>query len=186
MARLIYACRFDLQKSLGVETIIEQYEKWIEQHYSRKFKLNELILHLRASRDFTPFLPQHHHLESKVSSDGDRHVHAINWSFPSDHDPSLIWRNEVRVGLLETNVGLEHAIWLDSNDFLVAPARVEMGSPRIIRQICKNQTVHVGEMQIKATPYEIKPGGVADFVTLLTSLLRRLPIVFFIALFRGW
>ncbi len=53
-----------------------------------------------------------------------------------------------------------------------------MGSPRIIRTICKDQAVHVGEMQILATPYQVQTEGVEDFILLLTSPLRRLPLVF--------
>ena len=55
----------------------------------------------------------------------------------------------------------------------------------MIRRLCSDQVVRVGEMQVQAAPYPLTEKGVPDFLTLLRSSLRKLPIVFLAPYARG-
>lgn len=177
MSRLIYACRFDLPATVGIDSVRDAYKNWIEDHYVRRKGLNGFTLDIDSGKPSAPF-PTNHKLNCSQVSSERGNVQLINWSFPSDYDDTLIWRNEIRFGIFETAIAVEHTILIDSIDFRVAPARIDTGSPRVIRRLCAEQTVLVGEMRVRATPYHLKVEGVVDFLSLLESQLRRLPIVF--------
>ena len=53
--------------------------------------------------------------------------------------------------------GVEHLISIESVEYNVAPARLLFGSPRAIRDICGKTPTFIGDMQVKAMPYVLRP-----------------------------
>lgn len=174
MSRLIYACRFDVEGDDAIDRILSTYTSWIEQHYHRMglegFQFKVGVTADQAIQDA-------HALSSKMYSHEDAQVLQIRWSIPDSSDPGLRWTNEVRIGQFKNRCGVEHLISIESVEYNVAPTRLLFGSPRAIREICQRSPAYVGQMQIRAEPYDVKPNDLGDLITLLTSNLRKLPVV---------
>jgi hypothetical protein len=184
MTRLVYACRFDVAADDGIASVLSTYEDWIVRRYRDRLK--------RADFNFDPEVvgihddvPERHSLSSSIYQDADERVVRIRWSFPDDIDDGLRWANEVRVGQFGSRCGVEHLIYIESVEYSVSPARLLFGSPRAVRDICTKTPAFIGEMQVRAEPYALKQNGLNDLLTLLTSSLRRLPVVLLSPYARG-
>jgi hypothetical protein len=178
MSRLVYGCRFDVQGSEAEASVLKEYKRWVERHYNTKSPIDNFTFDFDGRIDNLANLPSGHHVKVERLSSEAGTAYTLEWSYPSETDQTLLWRNEVRIGTFGDGVALEHAISIDSIDFRVAPAKIDIGSPRVIRRICTGQTVRVGEMHVRATPYRLDVDGIDQFTTLLESPLRRIPIVF--------
>jgi hypothetical protein len=173
MARLVYACRFEVPGTDAEAGIVAPaYEAWIHDHYQRSRTAN-IQLNL-GSGSFTGHLPDQHRLTIE-RHEADAVARVLRWVFPGDH--GLLWRNDVRMAQVEDSCVVEHRIHLESAEYLVAPASFSVGAPRVVRGICETQIVQVGKMRLRAVPYPLETKGVDDFVSLLSAEDRRLPIV---------
>ncbi|MGB6661451.1 MAG: hypothetical protein WBE90_20795 [Xanthobacteraceae bacterium] len=105
-------------------------------------------------------------------------VIRLVWAYPVDTDPTLEWRNEIRVGSLRDDCAVEHVISISSIEYTIIPAQVPLGSPGVIRSLCSTGSVVIGDMTVKAQAYDLSTSGMGDFIELLKSPKRRLPIVF--------
>ena len=184
MARLFYATRFDVAAEDGIASVLATYKDWMVEHYRSHRAL--------PSFEFDPMapgqpegLPSGHSLTSSAYQDGDERVVRILWSFPDDADAGLRWVNDVRVGQFEDRCGVEHLISIESVEYSVAPAKLLFGSPRAIRDICARVPTYIGKMQVRAEPYALKQDGLGDLLALLTSELRKLPVVLLSPYARG-
>lgn len=176
MSRLVYACRFDVTADDGVAHVLSTYKDWIVWHYTVQQQLSGFYFDpevVGVSDD----IPERHSLSSSVYRNGSARVVRIRWSFPDTNDEGLRWANEVRVGQFGDRCGVEHLISIESVEYSVAPTRLLFGSPRAVREICSKTPAYIGEMQVRAEPYALNPDGLNDLLTLLTSDLRKLPVV---------
>lgn len=177
MANLLYACRFEVPIAAGLAPVLSAYSDWITRHYQQRRGLSDFSLNLASRESLPQVLPGHSLLRSIFASEkGD--VVRLEWSYPSDTDPGLVWRNEVRIGAFGQFCSVEHLIWIESIDYNISPPQIALGSPSVIRRLCSDSVVQIGDMRVKATPYPLPVKGVPDFIELLQSSRRRLPIVF--------
>lgn len=175
MASLLYATRFELPRSEGLEGVLARYEQWIDARYDVGGAHAPVAIKL--SRDADLDLPKGHLLEFREHQFGGLRAAVLEWTFPAGPSDSLMWTNSIRVGELEDCIALEHSISVSSREFVISPPRLAVGSPQVIRQICAELDVRIGEMQLRATPYPITSEGVKDLVALLKSQLRKIPVV---------
>ncbi len=177
MARLIYACRFEVPLSAGANPVLSAYSSWIERHYRERRGLAAFNYDATSDAPVSD-LPSGHTLvrDHFVSATGD--VTRLVWAYPADTDEGLEWRNEIRIGAFGEVCAVEHLILVSSVDYRIAPAHLALGSPSVIRQLCSDTAVRIGDMQVKATPYPLDVRAVGKFLELLQSPQRRLPIVF--------
>lgn len=164
--------------------VLSTYRDWIVDSYRKKRTLAEFDLDPEFAGDVEG-LPSSHALSSSVFHDGGEHAIRVNWSFPDDNDEGLRWANEVRVGQFGDRCGVEHLISIQSVDYRVSPAKLKFGSPRAIREICTKSSTFVGEMQVRAEPYDLVQDGLNDLLHLLMSDLRKLPVVLLSPYARG-
>lgn len=184
MARLVYSCRFDVAAEDGILRVLSTYKDWIVRHYRGRRELPEFNFDPEVT-DAPVGLPTGHSLISSIYENGGERVVRIRWSFPDDTDAGLRWANEVRVGQFGDRCGVEHLISIESVEYSVAPARLLFGSPRAIRDICTKAPAYIGKMQVRAEPYALEQEGLDDLLALLTSDLRRLPVVLLSPYARG-
>ena len=176
MARLFYACRFDVEGEDCIASVLSIYKDWIVRHYRDRCGLPEFNFDPEVT-GASEGLPTNHSLSSSIFCDGGERVVRIRWSIPDDTDVGLRWANEVRVGQFDGRCGIEHLISIESVEYSVAPARLSFGSPRVVRDICTMAPAYIEKMQIKAEPYDLAQDGIDDLLALLTSDLRRLPVI---------
>lgn len=176
MARLVYACRFDVAAENGIEGVLSTYRDWIVEHYRQRRDLAAFNFDPEVE-GYAESIPENHSLSSSTFIDGDQRAVSLRWSFPDDNDAGLKWANEVRVGQFGDRCGVEHLIFIESVEYNIAPAKLIFGSPRAVRDICVSAPAYIGEMQVRAEPYALAPDGLDDLLTLLESDLRSLPVV---------
>ncbi|WOI52216.1 hypothetical protein [Parvularcula sp. LCG005] len=184
MARLVYSCRFEVAAADGLEDVLATYKDWIVGHYRERRELPDF--------DFAPEvagapeeLPKGHSLVSSVFEDSGERAVRMRWAYPDDTDVGLKWANEIRVGQFGDRCGVEHLISIESVEYSVAPAKLLFGSPRAVRDICTKASAYIGQMQVRAEPYALKQDGLDDLLALLTSDLRKLPVVLLSPYARG-
>lgn len=166
MSRLIYACRFDLPLDRGLDWPRLAYQDWLARRYGLPYD------------QLTDNLPKRHDIStSKHEIDGEI-VETISWSFPHDEDEYLLWRNNIRICKSNEFISLEHTIWIDSLEFRIAPVRFAVGSPKIIRRLCAESSVRIGDIEVRATPYRIDINDIDNLIALLESPRRHIPVVF--------
>jgi hypothetical protein len=176
MARLVYACRFEVPGTTGLDEIFAVYGDWLADSYRNRRGLAGFAFSPNQSGN-AEGLPEDHSLSSTVYEVDSGKAMRLRWSFPDDNDRGLRWSNEVRAGQFGERCSVEHLISIESVKYSVAPARLAFGSPRVIRDICGKTAIFVGDMRVQAMPYELRQNGLGDLLTLLSSDLRRLPIV---------
>ena len=177
MARLIYACRFEVQSTTGLSPMLSAYNSWIEGHYRNRRGLISFKYDLASSAP-APVLPNKHIILKERFTSGRGDVVRLVWAFPDDFDSGLEWRNEISNWRIRRIRALEHQILIGSIEYNITPTRLMLGAPAVIRHLCSETTVRIGDMRVKATPYPLSCDGVDQFVELLKSPKRRLPMVF--------
>jgi hypothetical protein len=169
MARLIYACSFEIESIEGLPPILAAYNNWIVKHYRERRGVQSITLDLKGDEPIGLLpLPGHVLSRDRFLDDGSEVV-RLQWAYPSENDEGLVWRNEVRIGAFDASCNVEHLIWIDSVEFKVAPPQISLGSPSIIRRLCSEHTARVGDMSVKAAPYRLTVHGVDDLLELLQN-----------------
>lgn len=176
MARLVYGCRFDLRVTDGLDNVIGAYQNWLDDHYIHRRSISDFSFDPNVSGQITG-LPDNHSLSSTIYEiDSDIAV-QIRWSFPDDNDTSLRWHNLVRVGQFDILCSVEHSISIESVEYNLSPARLSIGSPRVIRDICAKIPAYIGDMEVLAKPYNVTQDELGHLLDLLFSSRRNLPVV---------
>lgn len=129
MARLVYACRFDVTAKDGIGSVLSTYTDWIVGHYRGRRELPDFNFE-PESAGAPEGLPSRHSLSSSTYQYGDERVVRIRWSFPDDNDGGLRWANEVRVGQFGDRCGVEHLISIESVEYSVSARLI----PQLIRR----------------------------------------------------
>jgi hypothetical protein len=176
VARLLYACRFDIEGT-NFESLMHAYGDWIQAHYLINRGKQEASVDW-AKIELSPWEPASSHLLAfrKFEARGGR-VGQIDWTSPTETS-GLRWKNDITIGANGDRNSVEHLISVDSVDYQISPVKLLLGSPRIIRELCSRHTVRVGQMRLRAEPYKVDGGNLQEFFGLLESPLRKLPIVF--------
>lgn len=176
MARLVYACRFEIPSDTGLQSVSASYYKWIEKHYKERrgiadFRLPTTLTDIEAPLDS-------HNLRGEIYESNEGSAIKLSWSFPDDKDTGLRWRNDIRIGQVGAICSTEHLIYVESVEYNISPTILIVGSPRVIRDIFSDSDVFVGKMRISAQPYCVSSENFSEFITLLTSPDRNIPILF--------
>ena len=112
MARLVYACKFEIPTQGRLRQVSDAYSAWIVQNYRARqgiptFEFDPVKTSATAS------LPEGHNLSSTSYSAAKGDVVRILWSFPDDIDTGLRWQNEIRLGQFEERCSVEHQILIE-------------------------------------------------------------------------
>jgi hypothetical protein len=172
MARIVYACRFDVPGDDTWERMVRpRYERWVTERYRQAFGTT-VNLDLGAS-EVVGELPLGHSLNVRRYQ-GAGTAFELEWAFPGENE--LVWRNLVRMAQLTDRCAVEHRVEVASAEYLLVPAAYSVGAPAVVRTICQDYML-VGDMRVRATVYPLSEDGVDRFVGLLEAEQRRLPVV---------
>lgn len=161
----------------GMAPVLSAYSGWIERHYRERRGLPEFKFDVGADGPI-PDRPTGHSITREMLTSQKGKALRLSWAYPVDGDQDLEWRNEVRIAAFGELCAVEHSISVSSIEYRIVPARLELGSPGVIRRLCSDIAVRIGDMTVKATPYPLSTDSVGKFIELLQSPMRRLPIVF--------
>ena len=176
MARLVYACRFEIE-GLDFDGLHDEYRNWIVRHYTKWRKLPDIDIDWArvAVSSLKPLAE--HHLAYALYQNDEQKVGQIEWSYPAE-TPGLRWRSEISIGSIAKRNSVEHLVSIVSTDYQISPANLALGSPSVIRKLCSTHAVRVGEMSLRAEPYQVSTSNLEELFSLLESPLRRLPMIF--------
>lgn len=185
MYKLQYACRLETNSTDRWESVLRKYSTWIESYYIRKHAGHDISLDLSNPALSIPSLPSEHDLTVERHSYADNFVTKFMWRTPHDRDKHLIIRNEVAVGKLTDRLSIEHRIASESNAQILAPMPLIIGTPNIIRDICRSERMRVDTDEVTTQVTYVSESDIAAFVARLEARTRRLPIVFLSPLTSG-
>ena len=177
MARLVYACRFEIPAGENLDPASAEYRNWLVNHYRKRHRLSSF--EFDPSQMLKPDgLPDDHNLSWKNYSCEKGSAFQILWSFPHHDDQGLHWFHDIRAGRFENRCSIEHQIQIKSVDYSISPARLHVGSPHVIRNLCAMSNSYIDEMSVRAIPYEVGADELRSFLVLLFHKNRKLPIIF--------
>ena len=88
MARLVYACRFEIAESNSSNAVLKAYQEWIEHHYRERRHQKNFAFDL--TNEAQPIdLPKNHQLTKERFATSEGEVIKIEWAFPNDIEPGL-------------------------------------------------------------------------------------------------
>src|SRR5258708_14262715 len=107
MARLVYACRFEVSSDNGTNPVVAAYRGWLVRHYRERRGLPNF--------DFDPSqtsqaagLTADHNLASTVYVGEAGTAFRVSWSYPDAVDQGLRWLNDIRIGIFGNRTSVEH------------------------------------------------------------------------------
>ena len=93
MSRLVYACRFEIPTSSGLNPVLAAYSEWIEGHYRDRRGLSGFSYDLGVDAPVPNLPPRHTLMRNQYLSERGEVV-SLQWAYPADADEGLEWRNE--------------------------------------------------------------------------------------------
>jgi hypothetical protein len=166
----VYATRFRIVDG-DLDAALSEYESWIRDFYKRNHGTESV-----AAFGAVPDLPSGHSLEVKSHQKNDDQVFEIDWIY-FDAANEAFWINEVRISYVSSEVHVEHQVQLLSSNFSVEPLRIRVGSPRVVRSLCRKYEIKKGGMRLRSQTYSVVKATVDDLLGLLESSERTVPLV---------
>ncbi|WP_355284333.1 hypothetical protein [Methylobacterium sp. EM32] len=121
--------------------------------------------------------PREGHSLSFRIVDGNLRAYKIYWQTPSDKDAGLSWSNTISFLSMDKSCLVQHEIHLNSIDYFLAPAQFSVGTPYAVRLLCSKNGPILGDLKITAQRYSLNSEEVENFMSLLNSDARKIPIV---------
>ncbi len=177
--KTIYAAQFDVasegRASAQVfDDVVALTLEWCHGHYERSG------LDVAAFAPSCRATPSDRHTllaEDHDCSDGGR-LWQLVWRYPSDDDPTALWRSEVTAAESDGRVQVSIVVRIESSRHVVAPFRYKLGRPRLVRQLVDEYACTLKGRPIVGTATELSRGQVMGFAqSVLESGDRLLPVV---------
>ena len=178
--RTVYAVQFDVAQKDGLQTttfdeLIRLSLEWCRGYYQRKGLDLEPV---PTGHPTTPMaghtiLPTHNDC-----SDGSV-LWQLVWRYPSDEDPTALWRSEVTLAQALGKVQVAVVLRLESSSHVVAPFHYALGRPRLVGELAEQFACSVGGRELTRASNPLDSEDVPGFVVdVLNSESRSLPVVF--------
>jgi hypothetical protein len=178
--RTVYATVLQVGAADDVVAVLDLVGRWITQWYARNgVSVDGAVAAIAAgSVDVSP-MPGHRLAVRNLTS-AERSTESLlelDWSYPDQYDQSLGWLTHV--SLLRSPAGLTFALELAVTglSFKVAPANIKLGSPRVIRDICRLPSVQVAGRPYTTMPEVVHADQVERLVAELLLAERAYPVV---------
>lgn len=176
--RPVYAVQFRVQSAEGVlsfESLIDSIGTWIQRWYSRRKNLD---IQVPTSTGSVEPLEEHSiEFESASTSSGHARLCTVSWSYPAEGDSRLLWRSDVAIAKSQEIVEFGLVLRIGSLEFKMAPPAFDVYRPQIVKSMTERYVCSVGGRTLGPTAHQIDIDDVRDFVELLESPSRRLPVV---------
>ena len=178
--RTVYATVVEVREDSDLVSALEHVGHWITKWYSRHgVSVDEAVAAIAAGTVDVAPMPGHRLAVRNLTS-AERPAESLldlHWNYPDQYDPSLGWHTHLR--LLQRPGGLLIALELAVSGltFRVAPAMIKLGSPRVIRDICRLTSAHVGGRPYRMLPEIVHADQVEQLVAELVLPQRVYPVV---------
>ncbi|AGU51809.1 hypothetical protein VAPA_1c47430 [Variovorax paradoxus B4] len=176
--RTVYTTTLTVREQTDATAALDMVGTWIQNWYRRLRITIDWPTASTADFEITP--KPHHRLSVKGRTLKNRPESVLLdllWEYPDDYDQTLGWT--VRLSAVYESIGLVMSLELAvrGRTFQIFPAGYQFGAPRLIRNVSRLRSTHIG-----GHPYHLAAELItAEDVDVLTSLLlnptRPFPIV---------
>jgi hypothetical protein len=177
--RTVYATALEVRADADISSGLDYVGRWVHEWYRRQ-RLSVDVLANLTSGDVDAIPAEGHQLAIRhYASEKFPHEKLVDlrWEYPDQYDKSLGW--VVRLALLRKAncllLSLEVAV--TGLQLFVAPARIQLGSPRVIRDIARLRTAFINEYSYNLTPEVVGAEDIETLVSELADPARPFPIV---------
>jgi len=116
-------------------------------------------------------------LRTIVFTDESHQCFGVRLTHPDSTDPNVLWQTDVCFTSIngDTRLGIITSVGRTSG--VISPLPVAPSRPRIVKEIVSRWSAH-DECSLQATPHVLSMNSKKDFLDLLLSSKRRLPLLF--------
>ena len=163
----LYSIQFDVTPAQGqtIQSLRDELEgrvsSWVENKYVRSWNATcTFPPPNQVAQPLAGHTIQHifHHLDAAS-------IMRIRWVHPDGNDPSMQWTTDVVVALMNDRLQFSLQLGVASMSFVVRPARLTVGRPRIVTEILTSCACRAGARPILTQKQEIGVANVSAFVT---------------------
>lgn len=177
--RTVYATALELRGRGDMTAALEYIGRWIEDWYRRRRLAIEVTSILVEGESVSTPAPGHELSIRRYSSQGtpDTLLTDLRWAHPDQYDKSLGWVTSL--ALLSKNESLLISLEVAVTGLkpVIAPARISLGSPRVIRDIARLRSVKLGGHPYGVAPELLGAEDVEALASELSDPTRPYPIV---------
>jgi hypothetical protein len=177
--RTVYAAALGVGAETDVSASLNYIGRWVQDWYLRQRLSIDVFESLgQGDLDLSPAMGhelsiRHHTIRA---APGEQLV-DLRWAYPDQYDKSLGWVTTLSMLRQRHGLLLSVEVAVTGLQWVIAPASIRLGSPRVIRDIARLRSVRLGDH-----PYGLTPELVgAEHVELLTAELvdstRPYPII---------
>jgi hypothetical protein len=176
----LYSIQFEVIPASGQEAggllneLLNRVSAWVEEKYKRSW--NAQCAFPAANKSVEP-LPVHsiHHSCHAV---GEGALVRVRWTHPDDRDASMRWTTDIAIAWLGDRIQFALQLGAASMYFVVRPAWLTIGRPRIITDILTDYSCWAGPRPILSHKQLVEASDVPTFVDeILLDDKRTLPVV---------
>jgi hypothetical protein len=176
----LYSIQFEVAPADGQKAsdlpaeLLDRVAKWVGEKYGRSWNTAFVF---PAHDNTTEPLPNHsvHHSCQTI---GDATLIRVRWIHPDDRDTSMQWATEITIGRLDDRVQFALRLGATSLAFVLRPAWMPVGRPRIVTEILSDFSCRCGTFPILPQKEVVDAAEVPAFVgDVLLNAKRTLPVV---------
>jgi len=182
--RLVYAVQFAVRNPEGrtleeVPSLLQDLtEAWVNEWYTLRHGNRVDIPRTTGSSE-----PREGHrisIEARPRTYDAPFYWSINWSYPFDQDPGMLWQSACQIARLTEDTEFSFSLRLVSRKFVVLPPRFELKRPRLIPKVVSTFPCVLGDAYLTSKATVIRVRDVDNFVAnTLAASGRRIPVVLF-------
>lgn len=176
--RTVYATVLEIKEADDVSAALNYVGRWIQDWYRRQ-RLPVQVPKILEDENFSVSPSIGHSLNirhSRVAAEPNRKLIDILWEYPDQYDSTLGWvvRIALAGGLSNLIFSLELSVTGLSPQ--IVPANIKLGSPRVVREICRLPSVSLGGHAYSVTPEIVGAEEVEILVAELLDTSRPYPV----------
>ena len=145
--RTVYATVLEVRDEADIEATLNFVGRWISDWYRRqRLSVNDVI-GILASGDTEAHPKEGHTISIKrheTSTDHEQSLVDLVWSYPDQYDKSLGWSTTLSFLRTSNSLLLSLDVSVTGLTFQVAPANIKLGSPRVVRDVTRLNSVFLG------------------------------------------
>jgi hypothetical protein len=176
----LYSIQFEVIPANGQKAgdlltqLLSRVGSWVEEKYNRSW--NTRCAFPSANKTAEPLSGHSVHHSCHVVDDGA--LVRVRWIHPDNRDASMRWTTDITLAWLDDRIQFALQLGVASMSFVVRPAWLTIGRPRIVTDILTDYPCWAGSRPILSHKQVVEASDVPTFVDeILLDDKRTLPVV---------
>jgi len=176
----LYSIQFEVVPGSGqnagalLSELLNRVSNWVEEKYQRSW--NTRCAFPPGNKSAEPLAG--HSIHHYCHGVGEGALVRVRWIHPDDKDASMRWTTDIAIARLDDRIQFALQLGAASTAFVVRPAWLSIGRPRIITDILTDYSCWAGPRPILSRKQVVEASDVPTFVNeILLDDKRTLPVV---------